>query len=177
MATFEEQIAHFNRIKPDENNEEHGKTDIILDLEDLPDERVLPFFLERVVDAKEYDLARIETLKIFAVRENQPNEFELIAKAIQKILEQQDDSLVKEWAAQESSRYIEDDNLFKALLGIIVNDDEYSGVRLNALCIIEEKGKNPDSVKREGETATLLPRCPLNSNGLGSDFAVRHLNR
>ncbi len=30
---------------------------------------------------------------------------------------------------------------------------------------------------REGETATLLSRCPLNSNGLGGGFAPRHLNR
>jgi len=30
---------------------------------------------------------------------------------------------------------------------------------------------------REGETATLLSRCPLNLNGLGGGFAPRHLNR
>ncbi len=30
---------------------------------------------------------------------------------------------------------------------------------------------------REGETATLLSRCPLNSNGFGGGFAPRHLSR
>ncbi len=30
---------------------------------------------------------------------------------------------------------------------------------------------------REGETATFLSRCLLNSNGLGGGFAPRHLNR
>ncbi len=30
---------------------------------------------------------------------------------------------------------------------------------------------------REGETATLLSRCPLKLNGLGGGFAPRHLNR
>jgi len=30
---------------------------------------------------------------------------------------------------------------------------------------------------REGETATLLSRCPLNFSGLGGGFAPRHLNR
>ncbi|MGI8494094.1 MAG: hypothetical protein ACR2L1_02115 [Pyrinomonadaceae bacterium] len=30
---------------------------------------------------------------------------------------------------------------------------------------------------REGETATLLSRCPLKSNGLGGGFAPRHLSR
>jgi hypothetical protein len=30
---------------------------------------------------------------------------------------------------------------------------------------------------REGETATLFLRCPLNSNGLGGGFAPRQLNR
>jgi len=30
---------------------------------------------------------------------------------------------------------------------------------------------------REGETATLFGRCPLNFGGLGGGFAPRHLNR
>ena len=30
---------------------------------------------------------------------------------------------------------------------------------------------------REGETATLLSRCPLNFNWLGGGFAPRHLSR
>jgi hypothetical protein len=30
---------------------------------------------------------------------------------------------------------------------------------------------------REGETASLLSRCPLNLNGLGGGFAPRHLSR
>jgi len=30
---------------------------------------------------------------------------------------------------------------------------------------------------REGETATLFGRCPLNSNGLSGGFAPRHFNR
>ena len=29
----------------------------------------------------------------------------------------------------------------------------------------------------EGETATLLPRCPVNSELRGDGFAPRHLNR
>lgn len=147
MRTFEEQITRFYSIKPDEQNEEHEKINVILDLEDLTDARVLPFFLNRVVDINEYDLARIEIIKIFAVRENQTNEFELIANAIQRILQQEDDSLVKQWAAQESSRYIENNSLFKALLRVVVDDDEYVGVRHNALCVIQEKGKNADSIK------------------------------
>ncbi len=32
-------------------------------------------------------------------------------------------------------------------------------------------------IGREGETATLLSRCLLNSNGLGGGFAPRQLNR
>jgi hypothetical protein len=32
-------------------------------------------------------------------------------------------------------------------------------------------------IGREGETATLLSRCPLNSNGLGGSFAPRQLRR
>ena len=30
---------------------------------------------------------------------------------------------------------------------------------------------------REGETAILLSRCPLNFSGLGGGFAPRHLSR
>ncbi len=32
-------------------------------------------------------------------------------------------------------------------------------------------------IGREGETATLLSRCPLNFGGLGFGFAPRQLNR
>jgi hypothetical protein len=38
-------------------------------------------------------------------------------------------------------------------------------------------GATEQIIGREGETATLLLRCPLNSNGLGGGFAPRQLNR
>jgi hypothetical protein len=38
-------------------------------------------------------------------------------------------------------------------------------------------GKAEQFNGREGETATFLSRCPLNSNGFGGGFALRHLNR
>jgi len=43
--------------------------------------------------------------------------------------------------------------------------------------ITERRGEAEQFNGREGETATLFGRCPLNSNGLGGGFAPRHLKR
>jgi hypothetical protein len=64
--------------------------------------------------------------------------------------------------------------------------DEYTRALLKCLAeqnkekrqkriIMESKAQQING--REGETATLLSRCPLNSNGLGGGFAPRHLSR
>ena len=44
------------------------KPQIIIELEDIDDERILPFFLEVLLNEREYDLARIETLQVLEVR-------------------------------------------------------------------------------------------------------------
>ena len=47
--------------------------------------------------------------------------------------------------------------------------------------MLKLRGENQHNVEqingREGETATLLSRCPLKFGGLGGGFAPRHLNR
>jgi len=42
---------------------------------------------------------------------------------------------------------------------------------------VKVKGGSEQVIGREGETATFLSSCPLNSNGLDGGFAPRHLSR
>ena len=42
---------------------------------------------------------------------------------------------------------------------------------------VTDNGATEQVIGREGETATLLSRCPLNSGGLGGGFAPRQLRR
>jgi len=43
--------------------------------------------------------------------------------------------------------------------------------------MVEANGEAEQVIGREGETATLLSCCVLNSNGLGGGFAPRQLRR
>ena len=42
---------------------------------------------------------------------------------------------------------------------------------------VTDNGATEQVIGREGETATLLSRCPLNSELRDGGFAPRHLNR
>lgn len=147
MDKVSELFARFQVVEPDSEEEEYDKIEIILELENLKDPGILPFFLQRVADADEYDLARIEILKIFGVRENQPEEYKLIAGAIQRILQTADDYLVKQWAARVSAVYVKDADLFNTILQVAADSDENDDVRHNVLSFIERKGYNSYSVK------------------------------
>ena len=64
--TCEKLISQFkaeNKIKLD-NPDSSIKVEIIIQLEQMMDEKILSFFIQVLQDEKEYDLARIEILKI-----------------------------------------------------------------------------------------------------------------
>jgi hypothetical protein len=144
------------------------KVEIITDLEYMDDQRIMPFFLEIVSDENEYDLARIEVLKILRLKEPLEAETdEKIARILTNILSNSADDDVRIYAAMTASTYTGFVNLVEVLSTIIFDDQEDINLRWNAITSIEEMGDTEQS-RRIMEKA--LP------NNDFQDYAKRILN-
>ena len=71
MDVVDQLIAKYKAAKLNEKGESDEKIDVIIELEDLKSEKVIPFFLNVLLNEEEYDLARIEILKILKLRDSQ----------------------------------------------------------------------------------------------------------
>lgn len=123
------------------------KVDIVRRLENLTDERVLPFFMRVLASQQEYDLARIEILRILEVRRaRDAHEGELIGKLIQRMLSSDPDDDVRNYAAMAISSYMDVKGSLEVVEGIIFNVEEEINLRWNAFTAVERMGPT-----REGE--------------------------
>ncbi|MEV4312544.1 HEAT repeat domain-containing protein [Actinocrispum sp. NPDC049592] len=123
-------IAEFEALPGDESGGD-AKWRIIADLdESLGDPRVLELFLKVVADREEYDLARIECLKVLDLYP--PDDRVRVGRVIAGALDVEDDYLVRQYAAMSLGPYAGDPVVFEAL-SVAVLEDEDVDVRHNAL--------------------------------------------
>jgi len=132
--------------------EDGGKTELLIDLEDhAADPRVFDLYATIVADPAEYDLARIECLKILALYPPEsPADRQRVGRVIAQTLWPDEDYLVRQYAAMSLGPYAGDDEVFEALRTVLIHDDDVD-VRHNALSSVEEAG--PDDRLR-----ALLPK-------------------
>src|ERR1051326_210235 len=109
-----DEVAHLLTEFEEENTQNLPNEDlsrkvaIIRQLEQVSDARVLPFFLRILENKQEYDLARIEVLKILELKEhNNQVEHEQIGKLIQHVLDVDTDDDVRNYAAIAISNYMD----------------------------------------------------------------------
>jgi HEAT repeat protein len=125
-----------------ENVDSSLKTNIIAQLEDIEDERILPFFLDVLLDQQEYDLAKIEVLEVLKLKDCQNQaEYQKIGKIIRQVLTNDFDNNVRIYAAMAISNYIETEGVIDDLSNIILNENEDIDLRWNALTALEETPK------------------------------------
>lgn len=148
-------IARF-RSTPDDD----VKFETVRELEDhLADPRAVAFLTEVVADPGEYDLARIEGMKILALWPPAPPALRAAAgRAIAAAL-REDDELIRQYAAMSLGPYVDDPGVFAALSTALLHDDD-SDVRHNALSSFEEAGPSGRTVEllRRLDTGSLLGR-------------------
>jgi hypothetical protein len=144
--------------------EDAGRLTIITELEPhVGDPRVVDLYVSVISDPEEYDLARIECIKILglwppATRADRQR----VGRAIAQTLWPDEDYLVRQYAAMSLGAYAQDDVVFEALATVLAHDDDID-VRHNAVDSIREAGPDDRSL-------TLLRRM-VNDPELGSAAA------
>ena len=104
------------------------------------DEHVLPFFLEVLSDAQEYDLARIEILQILFYKVPASNdEYNTVAKLLRRLAKSDPDELIRSYAIMALESYIESEGSMELLEEIAMDKNEDENVRGNAQSIINMK--------------------------------------
>jgi len=141
-----ELVARFEATLDGEDGGD-AKVEIVLELEDhLTDPRALDLFATVIADPAEYDLARIECVKILRLRPPAGAEDRRrIGRIIAAVLDPEDDYLVRQYAAMSLGPYAQDPVVFDAIATAVTGDDDVD-VRHNALESVLEAG--PDDRTR-----------------------------
>jgi len=141
-----ELVARFEATPGGEDGGD-AKVEIVLELEDhLTDPRALDLFATVIADPAEYDLARIECVKILHLRPPAGAEDrQRIGRIIAAVLDPEDDYLVRQYAAMSLGPYAQDPVVFDAIATAVTGDDDVD-VRHNALESVLEAG--PDDRTR-----------------------------
>jgi hypothetical protein len=130
------------------NIDSSGKPEIITELEDIDDERILPFFLEVLLNELEYDLARIETLQVLRLRNcSDQEEYDQIGQAIKQVLVNSTDQDIRNYAAMAIASYIETEGAFDVIEGILLDEKEDINLRYNAFGVIEDMRLSDRSIE------------------------------
>jgi hypothetical protein len=139
MDAVQERIKAFGRIESDANGECHGKTTIVEELEErLDDDRVLAFYLRIIGDPSEFDLARLEALKIFQLW-NAPNEeaHARVGRHLAKVLPKEEDILVQQWIAIAAENFASVPEVFASAAKLASDSTVDLDVRHNCLSVLE----------------------------------------
>jgi hypothetical protein len=139
MDEIEERIVEFGRAAPDQRGECYGKTRIVQELEEhLADDRVLSFFLAAVADRNEYDLARVDILKILELWDPPTDELRSqVGQLLARLLPQEEDVLVQQWMGIAAGNFVGVPERFDAVAGLLADHDVDLAVRHNCLSAIE----------------------------------------
>jgi hypothetical protein len=144
-----ERLIELFRSTPDTTDVEgSGKVEVVVELEDhLHDPRVLPFFVSVIADPAEYDLARIECIKILRLwPPDTATGRRQVGRTVAAALQADDEDLVRQYAAMSLGPYVGDDVVFEALTTAVLLDEDVD-VRHNALAAIEEAGPDTRTVE------------------------------
>ncbi|MEV6845478.1 HEAT repeat domain-containing protein [Actinoplanes sp. NPDC051411] len=132
----ENRLIELFRSAPDDD----VKVEVVEALEEhVADPEVIAFLTAVTADPGEYDLARIECMKILRLwPPTAPTARVEAGRAIAAAL-REDDELVRQYAAMSLGPYLDDPPVLEALTGALLHDDDLN-VRHNALAAVAEAG-------------------------------------
>jgi hypothetical protein len=136
--TIHEAITRYQNAEETANGEYHDKIQAIIGLDKhLANEEVRAFFHKILISQQEYDLARVEVLKIvhiFGDQLLQGQWKQQFADVIANILnDSEDDYLVRQYAAIALRSVLDVDSAFVAASQVLRDTEEDIDVRHNAL--------------------------------------------
>jgi hypothetical protein len=142
LDRVEELIRLFEREKVSEDPaaEYPERIRIIEELEEIQDPRVISFFVDVVLNKDEYDLARIEILRILRVRAPKEDEYGVIGRALIRVLIEDPDNLVKNYAAMALSSYMNTPGALEVVKEIVLDVDADKNLRYSAFGALEDAG-------------------------------------
>jgi hypothetical protein len=125
------------------------KPGVIESLEgDAADPRALDFLLHVAADRNEFDLARIEALKVLEMREaRNDEERRRIALVLRDVLVGDPDDDVRQYAAMAAAYYMSEGDLAEAVVGRAFDEGEDVNLRWNAFAAIKQLGPTPQGIK------------------------------
>ena len=131
-------ISAFRREPRDTESSE--KLEILSELEASNEGRVTAFLLALAADEAQYDLVRIEALKILQLRDIPDPGRRAAADAIADLLRESEDPGVRNYAAMALSNFLDFEGPLSAIAGSILDPSEDPDVRHNAFFAIERFG-------------------------------------
>ncbi|GET46682.1 HEAT repeat domain-containing protein [Capnocytophaga felis] len=142
-------IEKLNQLDDDQ------KYDFIREVEFEETDEKWDLFNIIIANEAEYDLARIEALKIIAIYDIPNDKKPKIAQSLEYIITNEEDYLVRNYAIMALRNFIEYPTLIKLAKTIVSDSNEDENCRHNALSAIE---KMPNEAKKEILTSLLTDK-------------------
>lgn len=144
MDAIERHILAYRSAPFDSNGEAWGKTEALKALEDLlPDDRVLNFFLDLIADPDEYDMARVEALKVLQLW-GPPSEQSRgrVGRRLSEVFLAEPDVLVQQWMAIAAENFIGLPEVFEVASMLLADPEADLDVRHNCLAAVQRLGRS-----------------------------------
>ncbi len=141
MNKRENLFERYRKAELDEGGESADRIDILGDLEEhLPSPQAIQFLADVISDRTDYDLARIEAMKIASVAQiESPENRVKLADALVSALADPDE-LIQQWAGNSAISFIDIQAVFTACTQILMNRHADLDARHNCLSAIQSIG-------------------------------------
>jgi hypothetical protein len=148
MDSLADRLAAFRAVPRDERGEASEKCKIVEQMEGhLAAPEVLGFFLELIGDTSEYDLARIDALKILGLWEAPDLQTRhRIGLRLAEVLRSEEDVLVQQWAGIAAEWYADIPEVFTAVSAVLTDQGADLDVRHNCLAAVKRLGDSEVAV-------------------------------
>ena len=123
------------------------KLSLLSEIEEIADPRATDFLIEIAADPAEYDLARTEALRVLEIRAMGRVERELVARALDRILREDEDPDVRIYAARTLANVMDIRDARDAAARSLLDPEEDEDVRHNAFFAIERGGASPEAIE------------------------------
>ena len=126
---------------------EDGRADMVSAFEELlPDPAVVDFLLGVAADTTEYDLARVEALKLFQLfRSDDEPTHQRIGNSVATVLKEDTDTLVRQWAAIALEfNYHDIPEVRRVVIERLLDAEEELNTRHNCMAVLRRADRTPD---------------------------------
>jgi HEAT repeat protein len=123
------------------------KIEIVRQLEDIDEPEATHFLSAIAADAAEYDLARIEAIKILELRSfAEVDDRAAVGRALLRVLEDDEDDQVRAYAARALANFTAIPGVLASVGALVQDHDEDEDVRHNAFFAIERSSPTEEAI-------------------------------